>query len=72
MVWQRRERRNEKRSLIQVGMRKSQVGTSVIGHRKVGEVGGKQTLLADVKLLQKNGITLSLGEVPTVVFPLDR
>lgn len=40
----------------------------MIGQKKVGEVGGKQTLLVDVKTnCFRNNILLSPGEISTVV-----
>lgn len=32
------------------------MGTCVIGQGKVGEVGGKETFLADVEMLQKTAL----------------
>lgn len=51
--------------MIRVGIR---VKVSSVGKRKVGEIGGKQILLVDVKInCFKKHVVLSPGEVPTGV-----
>lgn len=66
VVWQRGLRGRERK--IQVGIRIEVLCRGrMIGQKKVGEVGGKQTLLVDVKTNCFENIILSPGEISTMV-----